>query len=105
MVYEASFDLPDGYQVQVMVLQDFPGGQRKRGLRMNVFRSRIWIGHVSEPEAMVHRSQEHQEKHIAIDACHSMLLLGARQAIDSPAALAALESKVHAHFLGTAQAM
>lgn len=104
-MYEASYELPDGYQVQLMVLQDFPGGRQRRGLRMNVYRSRVWIGHEAEPEPLLHRSQEHADLSLAIDACYSMLLTGGRQIIESPVALGAVAQCVDAHFCGQATAV
>ena len=98
LAYEVSFGLPDGYEVQLMVLQDYPGGKRRRGLTMSIFRSRIWIGRESDPEPLIHRSQEHPDRNVAIDSCYSMLLAGARQVVQSPAALAAIQERVHAHF-------
>jgi hypothetical protein len=102
-VFDAYFELPDGYQIQLMVLQDFPGGRPRRGLRMNIFRSRIWIGHVSESEPLVYRSQEHSDLNVAVDGCYSMLLVAARFAVNSPVALEALQAKVHRYFGGARQ--
>jgi len=104
-VFEAGYELPDGYQVQLMVLQDFPGGRQRRGLRMNVYRSRVWVGHELEAEPLLHRSQEHADRCLAIDACYSMLLTGARQVVDSPDALAAVQECVDEHFCGQAAAV
>ncbi|MGE5675970.1 MAG: hypothetical protein ACM3XM_19145 [Mycobacterium leprae] len=102
-VFEAHFDLPDGYEVQLMVLKDFPGGQQKRGLKMNIYRSRVWIGHVTESEPLTYRSQEHEDSRVAIDACYSTLLSAARSVIDSAEALAAVQSQVHNYFVGSSQ--
>jgi hypothetical protein len=99
-VYEAFVELPDGYEVQVMVLQDYPGGRPKRGLQPSIYRSRVWIGTSEEPDPLLHRSQEHSEMQAAIDACYAMLLSSARQVISSPAALAALEAQVERYFQG-----
>lgn len=104
-VFEAFYDLPDGYQVQLMVLQDFPGGRQKRGLRMNVYRTRVWIGHQSEADPLLHRSQEHSDLHLAIDACFSLLLGGARHAVNSPDAVASIERQVDQYFCGKSKAM
>jgi hypothetical protein len=100
-VFDAYVELPDGYEVQLMVLRDFPGGRAKRGLRMNIFRSRVWIGHTEEPEPLVYRSQEHPDMSIAVDACYSILLATARSAVNSPAALEAIQQHVHQYFGGT----
>ncbi len=104
-VFEAFYDLPDGYQVQLMVLQDFPGGRQKRGLRMNIYRTRIWVGHESEPEPLLHRSQEHTDVQLAVDACYSLLLASARFTVNSPDAVAAIERQVDHYFCGKAKAM
>lgn len=92
--------LPDGYEVQLMVLRDYPGGRQQRGAKRTVFRSRIWIGHQSESEPMLHRGQEHTDLQIAMDACHSMLLDGAPKVIDSPLALAEIRQRVDLRFQG-----
>lgn len=99
--FEAFFELPDGYQVQLMVLKDFPGGRAKRGLRMSIFRSRVWVGHQNEPDPLLHRSQEHPDLSVAVDACYSLLLSAAPHAVDSPHALAAIDQLVHQYFGGT----
>lgn len=99
-VFDAYFELPDGYQVQLMVLQDFPGGRARRGGRMSVYRSRVWVGHEAESDPLAHRSQEHQEMRVAIDACYSMLLASARNVVDSPVAIDALQQRVHEYFSG-----
>lgn len=104
-VFEAFYELPDGYQVQLMVLQDFPGGRQKRGLRMNIYRSRVWVGHESEPEPLLHRSQEHTDVNLSVDACYSLLLSCARQAVTSPEAVAAIERQVDQYFCGKAKAI
>jgi hypothetical protein len=96
-VYEAFLDLPDGYEVQVMVLQDFPGGRPRRGAPQ-IYRSRIWIGMTAEPDPLLHRSQEHPDFQAAVDACYSMLLASARQVMNSPAALATLQAQVDRYF-------
>ena len=103
--FEASVTLAGGYEVQLMVLQDYPGGHKRRGLKLSIFRSRVWIGHVSEPEPLIHRSQEHPDLHVAVDSCYSMLLAGARQVVHSPEAVAAIEELVHGHFSGSRRAM
>lgn len=99
-VYETYFELPDGYQVQLMVLQDFPGGRARRGLRRSIFRSRVWIGHESEPEPLIHRSQELTDLKLSVDACYSLLLSASPGVVDSPLALAELRQRVHAYFSG-----
>lgn len=104
-VFDAYFELPEGYQVQLMVLQDYPGGRAKRGVRMDVFRSRIWIGNEAETEPVLHKSQEHNDLPIAIDACYSMALNSARTVIDSPAALERLQERVHEYFCGSKTAI
>ena len=58
-VYEAYHELPDGFEVQVMVLQDYPGGRQRRGLTPSIYRARVWIGVAEEPDPLLHRSQEH----------------------------------------------
>lgn len=98
-VFEAYFELSDGYEVQVMVLRDFAGGKARRGAA-RVFRSRVWIGHTSESDPLHHRSQEHQELNTAVDACYSMLLQGAPGVVDSPAALEELRFRCHEYFQG-----
>lgn len=104
-LFEAYFHLPDGYEVQLMVLCDYPGGRPKRGLKMSIFRSRVWIGHESESEPFLYRSQEHHELRVAIDSCYSTALATSRTCINSPAALAALEEQVHKYFAGAAKAI
>lgn len=99
-VYEAYHELPDGFEVQVMVLQDYPGGRPRRGLAPSIYRARVWIGVSTEPDPLLHRSQEHPDLQAAIDACYTMLLTSARQVIGSPAALAALEGHVERYFQG-----
>jgi hypothetical protein len=99
-VYEAFVELPDGYEVQVMVLQDYPGGRQRRGLAPSIYRARVWIGTSEEPDPLLHRSQEHSELQAAVDACYSMLLNSARQVIASPAALAVLEGQIERYFQG-----
>lgn len=104
-MFETFFELPDGYQVQLMVLQDFPGGRQKRGLRRNIYRTRIWVGHESEAEPLLHRSQEVADLQLSIDACYSLVLSAAPGIIDSPAAIAAVQEQVHAYFSGATKAM
>lgn len=99
-VYEAYFELPDGYQVQLMVLKDFPGGRGGRRQRMNVFRSRVWIGHETESDPLAHRSQEHAELRTAIDACYSMVLSACTLIINSPDALSQLRQQADEYFRG-----
>ena len=101
-VFDLYFELPDGYEVQLMVLRDHPGGKSRRGA-MAIFRSRVWIGHVSESDPLMHRSQEHPEVNVAVDSCYSMLLQGASHAITSPEALEALNARVHSYFHGIEQ--
>jgi hypothetical protein len=102
LVFEAYFELPDGYEVQLMVLRDWPGGRQRRGAP-SVFRSRIWIGHESESDPLHHRSQEHPEVNVAVDACYSMLLHDSRLAVTSPAALEEIRTRCHAFFDGHSQ--
>lgn len=101
-VFDKYFVLPDGYEVQLMVLRDYPGGRARRGT-MSIFRSRVWIGHESESDPLMHRSQEHPELNVAIGSCYSMALQSAAQVIESPAALEALSQRVHAYFHGVEQ--
>lgn len=103
--FDICIDLPDGYEVQLMVLQDFPGGRKRRGLKMNVYRSRIWIGHQAEPEPLLHRSQEHGDLQMAVDACYSMLLLCCGEVVDSADALEAARRQADQYFGGAAQAL
>lgn len=98
-VFDGYFELPDGYQVQLMVLRDYPSGKGRRG-KPSVFRSRVWIGHASEPEPLVYRAQEHPELQVAIDACYSLLLIGAEGVVGSLAAMAAIQQQVHHYFSG-----
>lgn len=98
-VFDAYYDLPDGYEVQLMVLRDFAGGRARRGAP-KVFRSRVWIGHTSESEPLLHKSQEHSELNTAVDACYSILLQTAITSVDSPAALSAIRDRVHQYFHG-----
>jgi hypothetical protein len=99
-VYEAYMDLPDGYQVHLMVLKDYPGGRSGRRKAMSVFRSRVWIGHETESEPMLHRSQEHGESRVAVDACYSLLLSASLWVVDSPDALSVIRQWVHDYFRG-----
>ena len=101
-VFDVYFELPDGYEVQLMVLRDHAGGRPRRG-GVVVFRSRVWVGHTAESDPLLHRSQEQPELNVAIDACYSMALQGAGQVIDSPDALAVLQERVHAYFHGMEQ--
>ncbi|HWH72624.1 MAG TPA: hypothetical protein VNT26_24895 [Candidatus Sulfotelmatobacter sp.] len=101
-VFDLYFELPDGYEVQLMVLRDYPGGRTRRGAP-SVFRSRVWIGHVAESDPLTHKSQEHPELNVAVDSCYSMLLQGASHAITSPAALEELNARVHSYFHGIEQ--
>ena len=98
-VFDGYFELPDGYQVQLMVLRDYPAGKGRRG-KPSVFRSRVWIGQATQPEPLVYRAQEHPELQVAIDACYSMLLSGAPVAVHSPAAMEAIQLQVHQYFSG-----
>ena len=102
-VFETYFELPDGYQVQMMVLRDYPGGKPKRGLKMSIYRSRVWIGHEAEGEPIVYRSQEHQDLRLAIDACYSTALSTSRSSINSPAALEKLQERIHSYFSGASR--
>lgn len=102
-VFEGYLELPDGYQVQLMVLQDYPGGRKKRAIKRSIFRSRIWVGHESEPEPLLHRSQEVADLQLSIDSCYSMLLNVSHTVINSPVALAVLREYVHQYFSGTAK--
>jgi hypothetical protein len=102
LVFEAYFELPDGYEVQLMVLRDWPGGRQRRGAP-SVFRSRVWVGHESESDPLHHRSQEHPELNTAVDACYSMLLQDSRLVVTSPGALEELRTRCHAYFSGQSQ--
>lgn len=95
-LFDQCFELPDGYQVQLMVLMEIPS---KRP-RVATYRSRLWIGHESISDPMLYKSQEFDEPNQAIDACYSMLLKSAPEAIDSPDALAAVREQVHSYFSG-----
>jgi hypothetical protein len=101
-VFEAYFELPDGYEVQLMVLRDYPGGRARRGA-MSIFRSRVWVGHVTEADPLLHRSQEHPELNVAVDACYSMLLQAAPLAVNSPEAIEYVRRRVHDYFHGLEQ--
>jgi len=95
-LFDAYYDLPEGYQVQLMVLMEIP----ERRPRVAVYRSRIWIGHAAEPDPMLYKSQEHDELRSSIDGCYSLLLHSARHVINSPIALEAVQQQVHAYFSG-----
>lgn len=97
-LFDQYFDLPDGYQVQLMVLMEIPA----RRPRVAVYRSRVWIGHESQSDPMQYKSEEHEELRRSIDACYSLLLKSAPGVIDSPRALEAVHQQVHAYFSGTA---
>lgn len=101
-VFDLFFELPDGYEVQLMVLRDYPGGRSRRGA-MSIFRSRVWIGHVAESDPLLYKSQEHPELNVAVDSCYSLLLQSAGYAINSPIALEALNERVHSYFHGIEQ--
>lgn len=103
-IFEEFIDLPDGYQIQMMVLRDFPGGRQRRGLKMSVYRSRIWIGHETEEEPLLHKSQEHPDLQVAVESCYSMLLASATITVGSTTALGALQERVHSFFAGKAKA-
>jgi hypothetical protein len=72
--FDAYYELPGGFEVQLMVLRDYPGGRRMRGLKRSIFRSRIWIGHNEEAEPLFHSSQEHGTLEGAIASCYQMML-------------------------------
>ncbi|MFZ5814398.1 MAG: hypothetical protein ACOY93_03740 [Bacillota bacterium] len=95
-LFDQYMELPDGYQVQLMVLMEIPASRP----RVAVYRSRLWIGHESEPDPMIYKSQEHVELRRAIDACYSMLLKSAPLAVGSPTAIEAIHQQVHAYFSG-----
>jgi hypothetical protein len=105
MAFEAYYELPDGYQVQLMVLRDYPIGQGRKGRKMSIFRSRVWVGHECQSEPMSYKSQEHTDLQVAIDACYSLVLISARGVIDSAAALDLLQQRVHTYFSGERQVM
>jgi hypothetical protein len=98
-LFDAFYDLPDGYQVQLMVLQEYPAGLGGRE-EAPVFRSRLWIGTAAEPEPLLHRNQEYRDARLAIDGCFSMLLAAAAGVVDSPLALEAVRQLAHKHFVG-----
>ncbi|MFZ5826287.1 MAG: hypothetical protein ACOY94_18480 [Bacillota bacterium] len=95
-LFDQYVELPDGYQVQLMVLMEIP---TKRP-RVAVYRSRVWIGHESDPDPMLYKSEEHEELRRSIDACFSLLLKSAPMVIASPTALEAVQQQVHAYFTG-----
>ncbi len=95
-LFDACFDLPGGYQVQMMVLVEIP----EKRPRVAVYRSRVWIGHETESDPMLYKSQEHDELRRSIDGCYSLLLHSARHVIDSPTALEAVQQQVHTYFSG-----
>lgn len=103
--FEAYYELPEGYQVQLMVLRDYPGGKGRKGRKMSIFRSRVWIGHASQSEPMIYKSQEHADLQVAIDACYSLMLSSARGVVDSAEALSLLQLRVHTYFSGEQQVM
>lgn len=102
-LFDVYFELPDGYEAQLMVLRDFPGGQPKRGLKMSIFRSRVWVGLSTESDPLLYKSEEHADLQVAIDGCYSVLLAGARQVVNSPDALEAIQQRVHAYFSGVSR--
>lgn len=85
-VFDQFLDLPDGYQVQLMVMAEPLTGSRRQEV---VYRSRIWLGHESEMDPMLHRSQVRWELEAAIDACYSMLVQSAPHCFESVTALQA----------------
>lgn len=89
-LFDRFLTLPDGYQVQLMVM----GRSAGRGF----YRSRIWLGHESESEPMLYRGQVHPEFRLAVDACYSLMLHSAPQVFHSPAALAAVQQYADAYF-------
>ena len=95
-LFDQYVELPDGYQVQLMVLMEIP---TKRP-RVAVYRSRVWIGHESDPDPMLYKSEEHEELRRSIDACFSLLLKSAPMVIGSPTALEAVQQQVHIYFTG-----
>lgn len=98
-VYEEYLELPDGYQIHLMVLQEAMKRGRGRAPRQLIYRSRIWIGVESEEEARVHRCQEHTDLKEAVDACWRMLGESAARAIDgSQIALRQVEAATSAYF-------
>lgn len=95
-LFDQCFELPDGYEVQMMVLMEVPS-KRPRVAR---YRSRLWIGHADLSDPLLYKSQEYDGPSQAIDACYSLLLKSAPEVIDSPDALAAVREQVHSYFSG-----
>lgn len=93
-LFDRSLDLPDGYQVQLMVLPE--------GSDHVLYRSRVWIGLESETDPMLYRCEIYPEYRRSVDACYSLLLKSASAVIESPAALAAVHELVHDYFEGMA---
>lgn len=95
-LFDRFLDLPDGYQVQLMVLAE----PLEDPVNEVVYRSRIWLGHESQMDPMLHIGESHWELRRAIDSCFSMLLQHAPRVFDSPVALAAVDQEVHTYFTG-----
>jgi len=89
-LFDRFLTLPDGYQVQLMVMGGRAGG--------GFYRSRIWLGHESESEPMLYRCQMHPEFRQSVDACYSLMLQSAPQVFGSAAALAAVQQYAHEYF-------
>lgn len=91
-LFDRFLTLPDGYQVQLMVMGGRTGGC--------CYRSRIWLGHESESEPMLYRCQMHPDFGRSVDACYSLMLQNAPKVFGSAAALAAVQQHAHDHFHG-----
>jgi len=102
LVYNRCVTLPDGYEVQLMVMRDFAGGWAGSGRRGMVYRARVWIGTTWEREPLLYRSQEHGSPGAAVDACYRMLAASAPRVVESVAAREAARRLTDGHFAAAA---
>ncbi|MBP2018311.1 hypothetical protein J2Z79_001712 [Symbiobacterium terraclitae] len=86
-VFDQFLDLPDGYQAQLMVMAEALPGVRPH----LAYRSRVWLGHESEMDPYLHRSQVCWSLDEAIRTCYAMLRQAAPQCFHSRAAVEAVE--------------
>lgn len=102
LVYNRCVTLPDGYEVQLMVMRDTAGGRARSDRRGMVYRARVWIGTVWEREPLLYRSQEHGTAAAALDACYRMLGASAHRVVESVAAREAARRLADGHFAAAA---
>jgi len=85
-VFDLFLDLPDGYQVQLMVMAEPLSGSGRKV----AYRSRVWLGHENEMDPYVYRWQICWDLEEAIRTCYALLWQAAPQCFRSRAALEAV---------------